>query len=64
MGADERRRGRMNRVVVHCIVILSLFGACAAQQRHPIHSPNNDADLLRLHGHWLGPEQLQSSLTE
>jgi hypothetical protein len=25
----------MSRVVVHCIVILSLFGICAAQKLHP-----------------------------
>jgi hypothetical protein len=37
---DERMAGRMSRVVVHCIVILSLFGRCAAQKLHPCRFSN------------------------
>jgi len=35
MDEGERRLRRMSRVFVLCIVVLSLFGACAAQKLHP-----------------------------
>jgi hypothetical protein len=106
----------MSRVVVHCIVILSLFGACAAQKHpcrfgstsdvghvkgvtvqqftvieksrkvgatvfipdgneplpslvsfsrtRPSTAPTTIPTYCVLHGHWLGPEQLQSFSTE